>query len=231
MTSVGRFETLQDTVSPGCGRADVWLPPGHDPSQPTALVVFLHGYGERGSAGEHLPVGLGPVLEAHPERFPGIVVLPQCPADRVWVAIDRPWAHGLSGAELHIDAAVAAVRGRHAVDPTRIVLTGLSMGGFGTFVHGSRRTDVFRAFAPVCGGGQPGDAARIASAGRPLFVAHGALDDVVAVDESRRMVAEARAVGGCVRYLEYDDVDHVCWDRAYREIDLARFLFEAAGRP
>ena len=176
MSARGRFLTLRDTVAPGLGRADVWLPPRHDPAASSALVVFLHGYGERGGDGEHLPVGLGPVLDEFPERFPGIVVLPQCPADRVWVSIDRPWAHGLPGAEEHVDAAVAVVRRSFWIDPARITLTGLSMGGFGTFVHGSRRTDVFRAFAPVCGGGQPGDAERIVTEGKPLFVAHGALD-------------------------------------------------------
>ncbi|MDA0373981.1 MAG: phospholipase, partial [Planctomycetota bacterium] len=188
-----------------------------------------HGYGERGRDGEHLPVGLGPVLDEFPERFPGIVVLPQCPADRVWVSIDRPWAHGLPGAEEHVDAAVAVARRTFWIDPARITLTGLSMGGFGTFVHGSRRTDVFRAFAPVCGGGQPGDAERIVAEGKPLFVVHGALDDVVEVEESRRMVAEAEAVGASVVYREYADLDHVCWDRAYREAELARFLFEVTA--
>jgi predicted peptidase len=222
----GIFETLHNTLAPGVGRADVWLPPGHDPSEPAPLLVFLHGYGERGQDGEHVPVGLGPVLHEFPERFPGIVLLPQCPADRVWVSIDRPWAQGLTGAEEHIDAALTAVRARYAIDPARIALTGLSMGGFGTFVHGSQRTEIYRAFAPVCGGGLPGDAARIGSAGRPLFVVHGALDDVVEVEESRRMVAEASALSFRVEYLEYEGVDHVCWDRAYREPGLARFLFE-----
>ena len=229
MSARGRFLTLRDTVAPGLGRADVWLPPRHDPAASSALVVFLHGYGERGRDGEHLPVGLGPVLDEFPERFPGIVVLPQCPADRVWVSIDRPWAHGLPGAEEHVDAAVAVVRRSFWIDPARITLTGLSMGGFGMFVHGSRRTDVFRAFAPVCGGGQPGDAERIVAEGKPLFVAHGALDDVVEVEESRRMVAEAEAVGASVVYREYADLDHVCWDRAYREAELARFLFEVTA--
>lgn len=226
MTERGRFETLRPSLSAGgVGRADVWLPPGHDPAVPAPVAVFLHGYGERGQDGEHLPVGLGPVLEEFPERFPGLVLLPQCPADRVWVSIDRPWAHGLAGAEEHIDAALSAVRAVHAIDDARVTLTGLSMGGFGTFVYGSRRTDVFRAFAPVCGGGNQGDALRISAAGRPLFVAHGALDDVVAVEESRRMVAEVRADGARVEYLEYADLAHDCWDRAYREVQLARFLF------
>jgi predicted peptidase len=217
------FETLWGTVGPGQGRADVWLPPHFTHGRRWPLLVFLHGYGERGRDGEHLPVGLGPVLAEDPGRFPGIVVMPQCPADRVWVSIDRSWSVGMPDAEDHIDAAVAAVAGRYPVDRARIALTGLSMGGFAVFVHGARRTGSYRAMAAVCGGGRPEDGEVLSRV--PLWVLHGALDELVPVAESRRMVDAIRAAGGgSLRYTEYPDLGHRSWDRAYREPGLLEFL-------
>jgi len=204
-------------------RASLWLPPGFAWNAPCALVVFLHAYEERGDDDQHLGVGIGPALQRYPALYTCPVLLPQCPRDRVWAEIDRPWADGLGSAEEHIDAAVEATLAQFAVDPGRIALTGASMGGFGTFLHGAHRPR-YRALGPVCGGGRPEDAAVLSQT--PVWAWHGSRDDVVPPDESRRMIAALRAAGAEPRYDEVD-ADHHVWDRAYADPDFARFLCDA----
>jgi predicted peptidase len=225
VVNAGRYEVLPFEVDGRQRRAAVWLPPGFDPHREWPLLVYLHGYGERGDAMEHVPVGLGRTLAAHPERYPGIVLMPQCPTDLVWVVVDQPWAVGHGSAESHVDAALEAALGQLPIDRRRIALTGLSMGGFGTFVYGAPRAERFCAFLAVCGGGRAEDAARFV--GRPFRVFHGDADDVVSVELSRQMVAAMRDAGAReeLHYVEYPGVGHVSWDLAYGDPEAAAFLF------
>lgn len=209
-------------------QAALWLPAGYDPARRWPLVVFLHAYEERGDDGEHLAVGLGPTLAARPELYPALVLMPQCPADRVWAALDRAWAQGFESAEHDVDAALAATLAAYPIDPARVALTGASMGGFATFVHGARRRGTYRAFAPLCGGGEPEHARALA--GAPLWAFHGAEDEVVPVEESRRMVAAHRAAGGDARYTELPGRGHAIWDEVYVDPALAAFLVGDRGQ-
>lgn len=189
-----------------------WLPAGYDPARAWPLVVFLHGKGERGSDGwAPTTVGLGPALRDHPERWPCVVVFPQCPADRQW--IDAP--------EL-VEAAWAATVAERAIEAERSYLTGISMGGFGTWHQGARHADRWAALLPICGGGKPADAATLAAL--PIWAFHGAIDPVIPVEASRSMVAAVRAAGGVIRYTEYPDEAHACWDRAYADEAAAAWL-------
>lgn len=189
-----------------------WLPSGYDPARAWPLVVFLHGKGERGSDGwAPTTVGLGPALRDHPERWPCVVVFPQCPADRQW--IDAP--------EL-VEAAWAATVAERAIEAERSYLTGISMGGFGTWHHGARHADRWAALLPICGGGKPADATTLAAL--PIWAFHGAIDPVIPVEASRSMVAALRAAGGAIRYTEYPDEGHACWDRAYADEAAAAWL-------
>ena len=220
--------TLEFSVDGRQRRAAVWVPPGFAARRAAApdhrwpLILALHGYGERGDDDEHLAHGLGPVLERHPERFDAIVVQPQCPRDLVWVVVDRPWARGHGSAEPHLDAVLDTALAELPVDPDRVALTGLSMGGFGTFVWGGRRIERFCALLAICGGGIPSEAAALTR--RPLWAIHGDADDVVEVASSREMIAAIRAAGGEPRYTEYPGCGHNSWDRAYADPEVARFL-------
>jgi predicted peptidase len=204
--------------------APLWFPPGYDESRRWPLIVALHGYGERGDQGEHLQQGLAGALAAFPGRFASIVLFPQCPTDRVWVKVDEPWAEGYEAAEDHLDAALDDALEHLPVERDRIVLTGLSMGGFATFVWGAKRAERFCGFLPICGGGIAALAPRFGR--RPCWVFHGDADDVVPVAKSRAMVRAISAAGGCVRYSELEGVGHDSWDPVYADPRVAKFLLE-----
>ncbi len=120
----------------------LYVPRSYDHRRAWPLILFLHGKGECGRDGSRqLHVGLGPELLAQPERWPFLVLFPQKPAK------DDEW-------EQH-EAAVLAmlddVTGRYNVDPNRVLLTGLSQGGHGTWVLGARHPERWAALVPVCG--------------------------------------------------------------------------------
>lgn len=201
----------------------VYVPREYTPRKKWPLVVFLHGAGERGDDGlKQTQVGLGSAIRKHPERFPCLVLMPQCPTRQFWSSSPRNDGTLRPNAEGHITDAIAQILDHYNVDENRVSLTGLSMGGFGTFAYGAKHTDVFSAFMPVCGGGNPDDAKVLAAV--PLWLFHGADDSVVPVARSRTMVEALRAVDADVHFTEYPDTDHNSWDKAYGEKDAIRWL-------
>jgi len=190
----------------------VYVPPAYDPAQKWPLVMFLHGAGERGDDGvDQSTVGIGPAIEENPERFPCIVVMPQCPKNVLWT--DR---------YDEINGALEAALAEYNVDRSRMYLTGLSMGGYGTFMYGADHIDTYAAMAPVCGGGRVTDAATLAKV--PMWVFHGGADPVVTPDKSRTMVEAIDAAGGEIQYTEYEGVGHNSWDNAYGDPDLMTWM-------
>jgi predicted peptidase len=183
---------------------------------PLPVILFLHGRGESGSDGlAQTTVGIGPAIRRHRERFPAIVVFPQSST------------YGWRG--VNLDAAVAAlddVEQKFDVDLDRVYLTGLSMGGYGTWHLAVQQPERFAAIVPVCGGFDERTAdVPIAEAAKriaaiPHWVFHGDADNIVPVEQSRRMVRALREAGGDVRYTEYAGVTHNSWDRAYAETEL-----------
>jgi predicted peptidase len=159
-------------------------------------------------------VGLGPAIMLAPDRWPFLVVFPQKPRDR----------HGwLEHEELALGA-LARTRDEWTVDPARLYLTGVSLGGFGSWTMGARRRDLFAAIAPVCGGGDPEDSADLASL--PTWAFHGEADTVVSPRHSVRMAEAVRAAGGDPKLTLYPGVGHDSWDRAYREERVPEWLLE-----
>lgn len=203
----------------------LYVPRNYDPSEPWPLVVFLHGMGERGSDGlRQTAVGIGPAIQRRPNSFPCLVLMPQCPSDSIWATSDARWARNAKDASGHVDDAIAQVLERYTVDRDRISLTGLSMGGYGTFMYGARHIDTFSALMPICGGGDVKDAAVLARA--PLWVFHGGDDPVVSPKKSKEMVEAVRAAGGNVQYTEYPGVHHNSWEKAYADRKAIRWLLE-----
>lgn len=199
------------------------------PRQP--LVLFLHGAGERGSDNlvqlKYLPTWLAD--PATRRRHPCFVLAPQCRQDERWV--DVSWADGVSTPQsvapsVDLAAAVAAlndVLASEAVDTGRIYLTGLSMGGFGTWDLATRTPERFAAILPICGGGDERVAGRLAAL--PTWCFHGDADTAVPVARSRSMIAAVRAAGGRPVYSELPGVGHDSWTPAYRDPFVLDWLF------
>jgi predicted peptidase len=194
------------------------------------LVVFLHGAGERGRDNEkqlkYLPTWMAePPLR---QRHPCFLLAPQCREGERWV--DVSWADKKSTPQgpLTTDllAAVAAMQyviSHAAVDPARIYLTGLSMGGFGTWDLAARQPERFAAILPICGGGDEATAPRLAKL--PIWCFHGDADETVPVERSRSMLAAVRAAGGSPKYSELPGVGHDSWTPAYRDPAVLDWLF------
>jgi predicted peptidase len=173
------------------------------------LMLFLHGAGERGANLSLVTKHGPPKLVAQGTNFPFIVVSPQCPAGQRW---DNDALLAL------LDYVIA----RHKVATNQVYLTGLSMGGFGTWSLASRYPERFAAVAPICGGGEVIDV-KLASRSKAealktlgVWAFHGAKDPVVALEESQRMVAAFKKAGCAeVELNVYPEAGHDSWTEAY----------------
>jgi predicted peptidase len=195
------------------------------------LVVFLHGAGERGDDNlaqlKYLPSWLAePALR---QSHPCFVLAPQCRQNHRWAPFDwsdkrsSPIAQSptpdLAGAIAALDRVLSA----ESIDPDRVLLTGLSMGGYGSWEWAMRAPERFAALVPICGGGDERQAGRLVNL--PIWCFHGAADNVVPVERSRTMVEAIRAAGGSPRYSELPGVGHDSWTPAYRQPELLVWLF------
>lgn len=209
----------------------LFIPDETKRSQPLPAIIFLHGAGGIGtdnlkqitggnSTGTH--VWTTSDIQA---RHPAFVIAPQMGPDNVW---DRRRAEGLAPyAQLVIELLDNLSR-EFAIDRDRIYVTGQSLGGYGTWDLIIKRPDLFAAAVPLCGVGTPSRASAVRD--MPIWVFHGAKDDVVPVTGSREMVAALKAVGSAIRYTEYADVGHGVWLRAYTEAELPNWLFAQRRR-
>lgn len=171
------------------------------------LIVFLHGSGERGDNLDMVKVhGPWKFLEENPDyRF--ILLAPQCPAGDVW----DPWK---------LDLLLDEIVKNHPVDVSRIYLTGLSMGGFGTLDLAMLRPDRFGAIAPVCGASNLHRLAAGKLKDLPSWFFHGALDDVVPYKLTARVVKELEDLGADVRFTAYPTAGHDSWTETYKNKEL-----------
>lgn len=169
------------------------------------LMLFLHGAGERGDNIERVKVHGPPKLIENGESFPFLVVSPQCPANGWW---DSRLLLAL------IDEIVET----HNVDENRIYLTGLSMGGYGSWDLLSRAPDRFAAAAPICGGGIPYLTKKYPQL--PIWVFHGAKDFVVPISASEAMVKGLKKNGGSPKFTIYPNAGHDSWTETYANDEL-----------
>ncbi len=205
-------------------------PREYDATKKYPLVLFLHGSGERGTDNQ-AQLKNGAPLFLKPEarqKYPCFVLAPQCPPDKTWSAV-KGWT-GPNAFEEEPTAPMKLVFGmldavlkEFSIDQDRLYVTGLSMGGYGTWDILTRQPERWAAAVPVCGGG---DAARIGPAkGVAVWAIHGLLDPAVPVIRSQEMIAALEAAGGKPLYSEYPYVKHDAWTTAYGEPELLAWMF------
>ncbi len=194
------------------------------------LVVFLHGIGERGKDNAiQLKNGVERfVTAAARKKHPCFMAVPQCPDKKMWVEIrdtkvnpkfaDKP----TEPAGLVLDL-IESLSKEYRVDADRIYLTGVSMGGYGTWDLICRKPDLFAAALPVCGGGDPAQADKLTKL--PIWVFHGDKDTAVPPERSREMVAAIKKAGGKPEYTEFPGVGHDSWTPTYKDDKTRDWLF------
>jgi predicted peptidase len=200
-------------------------------TEPLPVVLFLHGAGERGDDNsKQLVHGVSQfVSEEAQSKHPCYVIAPQCPTGRRWVEVD--WSadqHDLpENSSDSLALSVVIVRDlieQKKADPNRIYITGLSMGGYGTWDAIARYPDLFAAAVPICGGGDPKTAPRFKQL--PVWCFHGGRDAVVKPERSREMIKAMEQAGGKPKYTEYPEAAHDSWTATYANPELHQWLFE-----
>lgn len=194
------------------------LPEGYDDenSEGFPLLLFLHGMGERGDNLEMLYVNGVPKLLREGARLPFITLMPQCPETSFWPDEYR-------SLKLLLDHIIKT----YNVDPRRIYITGLSMGGYGTYEMLTRYPDLFAAAIPICGGIGSMTARMNLPVLKdiPLWIFHGEKDDVVTVEESRQIYTYLQSIGHeNLKMTLYPDLNHDSWTRTYDNSEVYDFL-------
>jgi poly(3-hydroxybutyrate) depolymerase len=237
LSTIPAFARHQDTgflnreiISGGTEyKYQVYVPEEWNTHQRWPVILFLHGSGERGDDGmDQTQIGLPAAIRSHPDRWPFVVIMPQVPFHHHhWTDPDMM--------KMAVGALDSGIHEFHG-DPQRIYITGLSLGGYGTWEIAKNWPHKFAAVVPVCGGvfwsynperwrntELPEEYAR--ALGRtPVWMFHGAEDPVVVPKQAELLYSALKANGGDVRLWEYAGVHHNAWDKAYANPDLPRWL-------
>lgn len=200
------------------------------------LVIFLHGAGERGNnniaqvAGQDAFLNL--IFSEEGAKYPAYLIAPQCPHNKKWCEVswslrdthDTPETASYAMGLLY--ELLQNMKANDQIDPDRIYVTGISMGGYGTFDFLVRYPNEVAAAMPVCGGADNEKLAAVPEIRNvPVWIFHGDADGAVPTQRSRNAYEALKKNGGNVQYTEYPGVGHNCWDRAYRTPGLADWLF------
>lgn len=187
---------------------------GKEQDKKWPLILFLHGAGERGSDVNVVKKHGPPKLVQGDQETPAkqfIVVSPQCPEGRWWQPQE-------------VIALLDEITEKYKVDQDRVYLTGLSMGGFGTWDTAMRFPDRFAAIAPICGGGEPRRVGAIKK--MPTWVFHGEKDNVVPIAQSEEMVDALKRAGGDPKFTRYPEANHDSWTVTYNNPELYAWFLE-----
>jgi predicted peptidase len=207
----------------------IFIPDSVGADEKIPLVLFLHGAGERGDDNEsQLLHGVKHFLtDSIQHEFPCIVLAPQCPLSARWVEVDwsRP-SHKMPQISVPMTQLFALLDSLVAVlpiDTNRVYITGLSMGGFGTWDALARRPGYFAAAMPVCGGGDESTANLMTQT--PIRAFHGNLDHLVIPARTVNMVNAVNDAGGHAEYTIFPKLGHLCWEQVYSNVENIRWLF------
>ncbi|WP_179004805.1 prolyl oligopeptidase family serine peptidase [Winogradskyella forsetii] len=213
------------------------LPKNFDESKQYPLVLFLHGAGERGSDNKkQLAHGSSLFLnEKHRDSFPAIVIFPQCPQQDYWSKLEADRSTKPITFKYKYDEAPTTAMAltmdlmdemvtKPYIKTDQVYVMGLSMGGMGTFEIIHRKPEMFAAAIPICGGGDPDSVTNYAQK-IPLWIFHGAKDDVVNPLLSINMASAILNAGGFPKFTLYDFANHNSWDPTFAEPELLTWLF------
>ncbi|MAZ25897.1 MAG: phospholipase [Cytophagaceae bacterium] len=216
----------------------ILLPRNFDKNKQYPLVLFLHGSGERGNDNESQLVHGSKVFldEGNRAAFPAVVVFPQCPKDSYWANVDVDRSVMPLGFKFNPDAAptkamqgvldlVDGLLAQAFIKKDQIYVAGLSMGGMGTYELLSRKPETFAAAIAICGGGSTSLVQKYAL-NTPMWVLHGAQDNVVTPQHSLDMVSALLDAGAFPRFTLYENANHNSWDAAFAEPDFLSWLFK-----
>lgn len=202
-----------------------------EPGKIYPLVLFLHGSGERGDDNiAQLKHGVLPILAGAVKLDqPVFLIAPQCPKDRWWSPVDmgkmRLSAAGKPNALVEAVLALVDETTRiQPIDPKRFYVTGISMGGFGTWDLLCRIPDKIAAAVPICGGGDTTQVAKFKDV--PIWAFHGEADSVVPVKSTREMISTLEKAGGNPKVTYYPKVDHNSWTQTYDDPEVIRWIFD-----
>lgn len=209
----------------------LWVPPEYSADKAWPVILFLHGSGERGDDGLlQTDVGIGTAIRRNRHFGQALVVMPQCRRDHLWDGVM---------ADMALKCVEQTSREYH-LDPDRVYLTGLSLGGYGAWTMGARLSHQLAAVAPVCGfWGRPNVPLQTEAmqhelqnlAKLPIWAFHGKLDKSVPVERTRELVAAVKLAGGDVRYTEFADGEHAVWDRVYQDPEFWKWLLAQRRKP
>ena len=194
-----------------------------EPGKTYPLVIFLHGAGERGTDNElqllYFPTQMAE--EKWRKKYPCFILAPQCRPERKWMEVD--WAspsdpvtpEEVSEQSLAVEQMIQKTLKEEPIDRSRVYLTGLSMGGFGSFDLGARHPEWFAAVAPICGAADPKKMAALKNV--PVYIVHGDNDTVVPAERSRSAVRALKEAGASPIYKELPGVGHNSWTPGYSD--------------
>ena len=199
---------------------DYWVgtPANYESQEKWPLVLFLHGAGERGNNLELVKVHGPPKRAQQGHEFPFILVAPQCPAGKWW----EPSS---------LSALLDEVEKRYRVDADRIYVTGLSMGGFGTWELAAHSPERFAAIAPICGGGDRFTIPYRIDKRVPAWIFHGAKDNVVPLSRSVELFEAFETRGADVKLTVYPNAGHDSWTMTYDDPKFYQWLLSHKRSP
>jgi predicted peptidase len=190
----------------------LFVPHDYSTAKPAPVIVFLHGVLQAGSDGvKNMGQGIGPVIAMQPEKYPFIVVFPQSGGD--WKGADR---------EKLALAVLDEVQKTYSTDNKRVILTGLSNGGYGVWHIGADHPERFTALVPVAGFSDYDDVPKLTAL--PIWCFHNSGDFLVPSGGSREMCVRINAAGGHAKYTQLDAVGHDCWVQVYGNPELLTWM-------
>lgn len=192
------------------------LPEGYDQKEKWPLLLFLHGAGERGENLDLVTIHGPPMLLKNGKKFPFIVVSPQCPKEQLWQAVE-------------LTALLNEIEEKYRVDKDRIYVSGLSMGGFGTWSLAAYTPYRFAALVPICGGGEKFWVKKLKHL--PIWVFHGAKDTAVPLERSQSLVDVLKRVGSDVKFTVYPEAGHNSWTETYDNPQVYEWLLKQKRKP
>jgi predicted peptidase len=217
------FDKLQYVTADDTLLYRLLKPDAQNENERYPLVIFLHGSGERGNDNAITLNHIAPLFlnVNNRTKYPCFVLVPQCPINENWTYPD--WYQEPKEPMTSLVKLIDSLKSLSFIDVSRIYITGLSMGGYGTWYLLTKYPEKFAAAVPICGGGDTHQVENFKHV--PIWGFHGAKDTAVPVERSRSMIRALKEAGGKPKYTEYKKVGHDSWVNAYQEPDLLPWLF------